>query len=173
MTPFSTLLRYDCCFHAAAAMSTFSMVLHYVHFFHAAALCLRFQHLCDTSLFPMLLDYVYFIHAALLYLFSTLLRYDYFSTPSHYVYLFKDAPLCLLFPRCCAVLTFSFCPCALTTFSTQLRFVYFHALIREFSSGGGGGGGVRGVQVNPTKKALKTFFFSFSGPQLILQKLNG
>ena len=62
VTPFSTLLRYDCCFHAAAAMSTFSMMLtmstfskllRYVYVFHA--------------LFPMLLDYVYFIHAAQLF----------------------------------------------------------------------------------------------------------
>ena len=90
--------------------------------------------------------------------FSTLLRYDYFSTPSHYVYLFQDAPLCLLFPRCCAVFTF---------FILLLRFDYFfHAaalclLFQDaplrllscdnpgISSGWGWGGA--GVQVNPTK----------------------
>ena len=42
-----------------------------------------------------------------------------FSTLLRYGYLFHDAPLCLLFPRCCAIY--------LTTFSTLLRYVYlFH-----------------------------------------------
>ena len=40
-----------------------------------------------------------------------------------------------------------------------------HARIQEFSSGG--------VQVSLTKKALKTFFFFFFSPQLILQNSNG
>ena len=49
--------------------------------------------------------------------------------------------------------------------STIFRPVYIgHARIQEFSSGGGG------VQVNLTKKALTTVFFS---PQLILLKSNG
>ena len=71
-------------------------------------------------------------------------------------------------------LPFPFCSCAMSTFSTQLRFVYFfHAAPLRllscadpgiFVRGGGGG-----VQVNPTKKALTTFFFS---PHLILQKSN-
>ena len=30
-----------------------------------------------------------------------------FKTLLRYVYLFHDAPLCLLFPRCCAMATFS------------------------------------------------------------------
>ena len=104
--------------------------------------------------------------------FSTLLRYDYFSTPSHYVYLFHHAPLCLLFPRCCAVSTVSilllryvyffhaaalcllFPRCrALSTFSTLLHKDYFHALIQEFSSGGGGGD-----PGQSDKKALTTSF---------------
>ena len=130
----------------------------------------------------MVLDYVYFIHAALLFLFSTLLCY---------VYLFYDAPLCLLFPRCCAMtifprrptmstfsmmlhyvfffhaaalcLSFSFCSCAMATFSTQLCYVSFvpAAPLRLLSCADPGifvGGGGGGVQVNPTKKALTTFF---------------
>ena len=39
--------------------------------------------------------------------FSTLQCNNYFSTPSHYVYLFHDAPLCHLSPRCVSVSTFS------------------------------------------------------------------
>ena len=58
----------------------------------------------------------------------------------------------------------------MSTFSTQLRFVYFfHAAPRRLLSWadpgitvGGGGGGGDGVQVNPTKKALATFFFSLA-----------
>ena len=78
--------------------------------------------------------------------FSTLLYYDYFSMPSHYVSLFHDAPLCLLFPRCCAVSTFSvlllrygyfFHAAVLCSLSSQLLHS-FHALIQEFSWGGGG-----------------------------------
>ena len=63
----------------------------------------------------------------------------------------------------------------MSTFSTQLRFVYFfHAApLRLLSCADPGifvrGGGGGGVQVNPTKKALTTFFFS---PHLILQKSN-
>ena len=82
--------------------------------------------------------------------FSMLPRYDYFSTPSHYVYLFHDAPLCLLFPRCCAVSAFSvlllrygyfFHAAVLCLFFSQLLHKeFFHALTRNFRGGGGGPG---------------------------------
>ena len=83
-----------------------------------------------------------------------------FSTLLRCVYrLHFDPALGVLFPR----------SCALSTFSTLLHEDYFHALIQEFSSGGGGGGG--GVPGQSDKKALTTFFFS--SPQVIVQKSNG
>ena len=82
-----------------------------------------------------------------------------FSTLLRCVYRFHfDPALGVLFPR----------SCALSTFSTLLHEDYFHALIQEFSSGGGGGEGVPGQS---DKKALTTFFFS--SPQVIVQKSNG
>ena len=82
-----------------------------------------------------------------------------FSTLLRCVYRFHfDPALGVLFPR----------SCALSTFSTLLHEDYFHVLIQEFSSGGGGGEGVPGQS---DKKALTTFFFS--SPQVIVQKSNG
>ena len=174
MTTFSTLLRYDYVFNTAAlclpysrccAMTTFSIMLHYVSFFHAAVLWLLFKRCCAMSTSSMMPHYDYFFHAAALWLFfsrrptmstfSIILHYVFFfhaaarlSTVSillmRYVYFFQAAALCLLFPRC-------------STKTTFMRWA------RNFRPGGGG------VQVNPTKKALTTFFFS---PHLILQKSN-
>ena len=80
--------------------------------------------------------------------FSTLPRYDYFSTPSHYVYLFHDAPLCLLFPRSCAMATFSTQLCCVSFFPAAPLRILSCADPGIFVCGGGGGG--EGVQVNPT-----------------------
>ena len=65
----------------------------------------------------------------------------------------------------------------MSTFSTQLRFVYFFyaAPLRLLSCADPGifvRGGGGGVQVNPTKKSFDNVFF-LSSPYLILQKSNG
>ena len=92
-----------------------------------------------------------------------------FSTPSHYVHLLHDAPLCLLFHAVALCLPFPFCSCAMSPFSTQLRYVYvFHAaplrllscadpgIFVEGGGGGGGGGGSTSIQ----QKSFDNVFFS-------------
>ena len=144
-------------------------------FSHAARLCLLypccstipfFPRCCAISTFSMMLHYDYFFHAAALCIFFQAVPLCIPHTMMlHYDFFFHAAALCLPFP---------FCSCAMSTFSTQLRFVYFFyaaplrllscADPRIFVRGGG-------VQVNPTKKALTTFFLS--SPHLTLPKSNG
>ena len=190
MTTFPTLLRYFYFFTRCCAMTTFSMMLHYVYFFNTAALCLYlFNDAPLWLLFPRCCAMTDCFHAAALCLpfpwcstmtpFSTLLRYDYFSTPSHYVYLFPDAPLYLRFPGCCAVSTVIILLCAMSPFSTKLSYVFFFPRCStkttfmcwswNFRRGGGGGGGSRSIR----KKKNLWQRFSLSSPHLNLQKSNG
>ena len=134
-------------------------------FFHAARLCLLypccstisfFPRCCAMSTFSMMLNYdSFFPRCCAMTIFPRRPTKSTFSMMLHYVFFFHAAALCLPFP---------FCSCAMSPFSTQLRFVYyFHAAPLRllscanpgiFVQGRGGG-----VQVNPTKKALTTFFF--------------
>ena len=95
-----------------------------VFFFHAAVFFSNhytmstfprcFSRCCAMSTFFIAQHYIYLFHAAAVCLLEQL----------YYVYFFHIAMLCLLFPRCCAMSTFTRC-CAMSTFSTLLCDVYF------------------------------------------------
>ena len=149
-------------------MSTFTTLLCHVYFFtllrhvyfsHAAATCLLFQNCCAMSIFPrccavyfsMLLRVVYCDMStvstmACLLWHSSVEKVD---IVEQHVYVFHAATLCLLFPNCCAMSTFStllgyvdffslFCCamynfstcCVMSTFTKLLHYVYFSMLLR-------------------------------------------
>ena len=165
-------------FPLCCTMSSLSTLMCHVNFYHAAvpcllfhttAPCLLFPCCCDMSALSKLLRHVYFSTLLCYVYFSMLLRFVYcdMSTVStmacllwhssvekvdiveQHVYVFHAATLCLLFPNCCAMSTFStllgyvdffslFCCamynfstcCVMSTFTKLLHYVYFSMLLR-------------------------------------------